>query len=83
MTNPGPEIRRLSDEYTELTGIAAFSGVSGSTYYFDAGYLDSGAEALGYMRERLLAARSGQPEPCIYPAGPCPHIPEHTRHRGE
>jgi len=84
MTDYGAEIRKLADAYREKTGKDSFSGVSGGTFAFDTGTLSSGTEALGYMRERLMCASSGVPEPCIsVPGEPCMHMPEHTRHRGE
>lgn len=83
MTNYGQEIRKLSDEYTRLTGTDAFSGVSGGTasgtYSFDTGHIHNGPEALGYMRERLASLSRGVSRP----GEPCLHMPQHARRRGE
>lgn len=87
MTDYGQEIIVLAREYNELTGKYVFAGVENRSatnklWMFDTGNLRSGAEALGYMRERLAAAQAGQPEPCIArPGEPCLHTPEHTAHR--
>jgi hypothetical protein len=87
MSDYGTEIMILAREYAQLTGGHPWSGIENRSaanklYLFDTGTLHSGAEALGYMRERLAAAKAGQPEPCIArPGQPCQHVPEHTTRR--
>lgn len=87
MTDYGQEIIVLARKYNEITGKYPFAGVENRSstnklWMFDTGNLHSGAEALGYMRERLAAAQAGRPEPCIArPGEPCLHTPEHTAHR--
>lgn len=87
MIDYGQEVVKLAREYHEITGKEAFAGVENRSsriklWMFDTGNLHSGAEALGYMRERLAAAQARQPEPCIArPGEPCMHMPEHTAQR--
>lgn len=87
MIDHGQEVINLAREYNEITGKYPFAGVENRSntnklWMFDTGNLHSGAEAVGYMRERLGAAKAGQPEPCIArPGEPCLHTPEHEARR--